>query len=153
MTWTPWPARSAPRSSSSAMDNLYRDFILEHYRNPHNKGVLDPHDLHFADSNPTCGDEMSMSLLLDEPKVRVADVAFDGRGCAISQASASILTDGLRGKSLDEVRDMDPKSLLDEIGVPIGPARLKCALLSYKVLQGAVRGGEVAWPEEAEAAG
>ncbi len=135
------------------MDNLYRDFILEHYRNPHNKGVLDPHDLHFADSNPTCGDEMSMSLLLDEPKERVADVAFDGRGCAISQASASILTDGLRGKSLDEVRDMDPKSLLDEIGVPIGPARLKCALLSYKVLQGAVRGGEFAWPEEAEAAG
>ena len=134
-------------------DNLYRDFILEHYREPHNRGVLDPHDLHFADSNPTCGDEMSMSLLLDESKERIAEVAFDGRGCAISQASASILTDGLRGKSLDEVRDMDPKSLLDEIGVPIGPARLKCALLSYKVLQGAVRGGEVAWPEEAEAVG
>jgi nitrogen fixation NifU-like protein len=135
------------------MDNLYRDFILEHYRNPHNKGVLDPHDLHFADSNPTCGDEMSMTLRLDVPKERIAEVAFDGRGCAISQASASILTDGLRGKSLDEVRDMDPRSLLDEIGVPIGPARLKCALLSYKVLQGAVQGGEVAWPEEAEAVG
>jgi nitrogen fixation NifU-like protein len=135
------------------MDNLYRDFILEHYRNPHNKGHLDPHDLHFADSNPTCGDEMSMTLVLDPAKQAIADVAFDGRGCAISQASASILTDGLRGQSLEEVRDMNPKDLLDELGVPIGPARLKCALLAYKVLQGAVRGGEVAWPAEAEAVG
>jgi nitrogen fixation protein NifU and related proteins len=135
------------------MDNLYRDFILEHYRNPHNKGFLDPHDLHFADSNPTCGDEMSMTLRLDASKASIADVAFDGRGCAISQASASILTDGLRGQALDEVKAMNPKDLLDELGVPIGPARLKCALLPYKVLQGAVRGGEVAWPAEAEAVG
>ena len=134
------------------MDNLYRDFILEHYREPHNRGRLDPHDLAFADSNPTCGDEMSMTLVLDGGRTAIADVAFDGRGCAISQASASILTDGLRGQSLDEVRDMNPKDLLDELGVPIGPARLKCALLAYKVLQGAVRGGEIAWPAEAEAA-
>jgi nitrogen fixation NifU-like protein len=135
------------------MDNLYRDFILEHYKNPHNKGFLDPHDLQFADSNPTCGDEMSMTLRLDDAKERIADVAFDGRGCAISQASASLLTDDLRDKSLDEVRALNPKEVLDELGVPIGPARLKCALLAYKVLQGAVRGGEVAWPAEAEAVG
>ncbi len=133
------------------MDNLYRDFILEHYRNPHNKGVLDPHDLHFADSNPTCGDEMSMTLVIGDD--RIADVAFDGRGCAISQASASILTDELRGMTLEQVREMDPKAVLEALGVPIGPARLKCALLSYKVLQGAVRGAEIEWPDEAEVAG
>ena len=97
------------------MDNLYRDFILEHYRQPHNKGVLQPHDLHFADSNPTCGDEMSMTLRLDEAKKAIADVAFDGRGCAISQASASILTDELRGQTLDEVRAIDPKHALEVI--------------------------------------
>src|SRR6188474_230443 len=132
------------------MDNLYRDFILEHYRNPHNKGVLQPHDLHFADSNPTCGDEMSMTLVLDPAKTAIADVAFDGRGCAISQASASIMTDGLRGRSLDSVRGIDPRDVIADLGVPIGPARLKCALLGYKVLQGAVRGSAASWPEEAD---
>jgi nitrogen fixation protein NifU and related proteins len=134
------------------MDNLYRDFILEHYRTPHNKGYLDPHDLHFADSNPTCGDELSMTIQLDDGRERIADVAFDGRGCAISQASASILTDELRGMSLDEVRGIDPKEVIEALGVPIGPARLKCALLSYKVLQGAVIGSEARWPDEADLA-
>jgi nitrogen fixation NifU-like protein len=132
------------------MDNLYRDFILEHYRNPHNRGVLDPSDLAFADSNPTCGDEMSMTLRLDEGGDRVVEVAFEGRGCAISQASASILTDELAGKSVQELRDLDPKEVLENLGVPIGPARLKCALLSYKVLQGAVMGSEARWPDEAD---
>ncbi|HEX2767102.1 MAG TPA: SUF system NifU family Fe-S cluster assembly protein [Candidatus Limnocylindria bacterium] len=132
------------------MDNLYRDFILEHYREPHNRGVLEPHDLHFADSNPTCGDELSMTIRLDEAKQRVVDVAHDGRGCAISQASASILTDELRGMTVDELRNIDPRDVLESLGVPIGPARLKCALLSYKVLQGAVIGAEARWPDETE---
>jgi nitrogen fixation protein NifU and related proteins len=132
------------------MDNLYRDFILEHYREPHNKGVLAIHDLYFSDSNPTCGDEMSMTLLLDEGKQHVADVAFEGRGCAISQASASILTDELRGLSVDELRAIDPRGVVENLGVPIGVARLKCALLPYKVLQGAVVGAEARWPDEAD---
>ena len=132
------------------MDNLYRDFILEHYREPHNRGVLQPHDLRFADSNPTCGDEMGMTLRLDDRRERIADVAFDGRGCAISQASASILTDELRGMTLDELRGLDPRGVIANLGVPIGPARLKCALLVYKVLQGAVTGSATRWPEEAE---
>ena len=134
------------------MDNLYRDFILEHYREPHNRGVLEPHDLHWADSNPTCGDEMSMTIQLDAAGERVAEVAFEGRGCAISQASASILTDELRGMTLDELKAIDAGEVLENLGVPIGPARLKCALLSWKVLQGAVRGDRAAWPDQAEVA-
>jgi nitrogen fixation NifU-like protein len=132
------------------MDNLYRDFILEHYREPHNRGVLEPNDLRFADSNPTCGDELSMTIVLDGSGERIADVAFDGRGCAISQASASIMTDALRGLSLDDVRAMEPRGVVEALGVPIGPARLKCALLGYKVLQGAVTGAAARWPDEHE---
>lgn len=131
-------------------DNLYRQFILEHYREPHNRGVLDPADLSFADSNPTCGDELSVTVVLGPDGRTVADVAFDGRGCAISQASASIMSDGLRGRTLDELRDMDPREVIADLGVPIGPARLKCALLGYKVLQGAVLGSATNWPEEAD---
>lgn len=132
------------------MDNLYRDFILEHYREPHNRGVLEPHDLAHADSNPTCGDELSMTLRLDAAGAAIADVAFEGRGCAISQASASILTDRLRGMTTEEVRELDARSVVEALGVPIGPARLKCALLGYKVLIGAVTGGDARWPDESE---
>ncbi|MEO8247148.1 MAG: Fe-S cluster assembly sulfur transfer protein SufU [Chloroflexota bacterium] len=131
------------------MDNLYRDFILEHYREPHNKGVLERYDLAFADANPTCGDELSMTLQLDDARERVTDVAFDGRGCAISQAAASLLTDELRGKTVTDLADLAAADVVRSLGVPIGPARMKCALLAWKVLQGAVRGDRIAWPDEA----
>jgi nitrogen fixation NifU-like protein len=94
-----------------------------------------------------------MTLRLDASGEHVTDVAFDGRGCAISQASASIMTDTLRGLALEQLRSLDPKEVIAELGVPIGPARLKCALLGYKVLQGAISGSAAVWPDEAEVLG
>jgi nitrogen fixation protein NifU and related proteins len=110
------------------MDDLYRDYILEHYRHPHNFGVLENPTASYEGSNPLCGDRITMMLDISSGIVR--EVAFTGRGCAISQASASLLTDEIKGKSVEEVERMTPDLLLDLIGVEISPARLKCALLS-----------------------
>jgi nitrogen fixation protein NifU and related proteins len=110
------------------MDDLYRDYILEHYRRPHNFGVLEAPTASYEGSNPLCGDRITMMLGISDGIVR--DVAFTGRGCAISQASASLLTDEIKGKSVEEVERMRPDDLLELIGVDISPARLKCALLS-----------------------
>jgi nitrogen fixation NifU-like protein len=110
------------------MDDLYRDYILEHYRRPHNFGVLEAPTASYEGSNPLCGDRITMMLSLEDGVVR--DVAFTGRGCAISQASASLLTDEIKGKTVAEVERMTPDDLLDLIGIEISPARLKCALLS-----------------------
>ncbi len=110
------------------MDDLYRDYILEHYRHPHNFGVLETPTASYEGSNPLCGDRITMFLGISDGIVR--DVAFTGRGCAISQASASLLTDEIKGKTVEEVEAMTPDDLLDLIGIEISPARLKCALLS-----------------------
>ena len=110
------------------MDDLYRDYILEHYRHPHNFGILDEPTASYEGSNPLCGDRITMMLGVSCGIVR--EVAFTGRGCAISQASASLLTDEIKGKSVAEVEKITPDDLLDLIGVEISPARLKCALLS-----------------------
>jgi nitrogen fixation protein NifU and related proteins len=125
------------------MDDLYRDEILEHYRQPHNFGSLDAPDATWEGSNPLCGDRITMMLGLDEDGV-VRDVAFSGRGCAISQASASLLTDEIKGRSVAEIRDLGSQDVLDLLGIEISPARLKCALLSLDTLQRAVgaRGGQ-----------
>jgi nitrogen fixation NifU-like protein len=120
------------------MDDLYRDEILEHYRQPHNFGTLDAPDATYEGNNPLCGDRITMMLALAEDGT-VRDVAFSGRGCAISQASASLLTDEVKGRPLSEVEGLTNQDILDLLGIEISPARLKCALLSLDTLHHALR--------------
>ena len=115
------------------MDDLYRDYILEHYRRPHNFGVLDQPTATFEGSNPLCGDRITMQLHVDDGVV--TSVGFTGRGCAISQASASLLTDEIKGKPVGDVAAFAATDLLDLLGIEISPARLKCAMLSFDSLQ------------------
>jgi nitrogen fixation NifU-like protein len=118
------------------MDDLYRDYILEHYRHPHNFGVIEEPTARYEGANPLCGDRITMMLGIRDGIV--ADVAFTGRGCAISQASASLLTDEVKGKPVAEVAKLTSQDLLDLIGIDISPARLKCALLSLDTLEHAL---------------
>ena len=122
------------------MDDLYRDYILEHYRRPHNFGVLDDPTATYEGANPLCGDRITMMLGIRDGVVE--QVAFTGRGCAISQASASLLTDEVKGKSVDDVTKLTPDDLLDLLGIEISPARLKCALLSLDTLEHALADAE-----------
>ncbi len=119
-------------------ESLYREIILDHYRNPRNKGTLDPADYSYEDTNPLCGDEVRIDLRVTDG--RVTDVKFSGRGCAISQASTSMLTEMVEGKTLDEVKALTKDDLLEELGVPVSPARMKCALLGLKVLKAGIYG-------------
>ncbi len=131
------------------MDDMYRDYILDHYKNPRNSGDLEGATNTYQDSNPLCGDEITMALLIDGDRVK--DVRFKGRGCAISQASASILTEEIKGKTLSEVRAIDRQHILENLGIPISPARIKCALLGLKTLKGAAWGLS-AWPGDEDGA-
>ncbi len=115
------------------MDDLYRDYILEHYRRPHNFGVLEYANASHEGANPLCGDRITLQLQLSDGMV--AGVGFTGRGCAISQASASLLTDELKGKSVADAAAMTSQDVLDLLGIDISPARLKCALLSLETMQ------------------
>jgi len=115
------------------MDDLYRDYILEHYRRPHNFGVIEDATSSFEGSNPLCGDRITMMLRINDGVVE--GVGFTGRGCAISQASASLLTDEIKGKPVAEVEAFRADDLLDLLGIDISPARLKCAMLSHDSLQ------------------
>ena len=124
---------------------MYRDYILDHYKNPRNSGDLPGATNSYHDTNPLCGDEITMSLLIADDVVK--DVRFQGKGCAISQASASILTEEIKGKTLGEVRAIDRQHILENLGIPISPARIKCALLGLKTLKGAAWGLSE-WPGE-----
>ncbi len=121
------------------MEDLYREIIIDHYKNPAYKGRLDPHDIFFEDDNPLCGDHIAVTLRVDKAG-RVSESAFDGKGCAISQASADMLMESIVGKSLDEVKTLTKQDVLDLLGIELGPVRLKCALLSLKVLKAGVYG-------------
>lgn len=121
------------------MDDLYREIIIERYKTPQFRGRLDPHDIQFEDNNPLCGDHIEITLRVGEDG-RVTDAAFDGKGCAISQASADLLMEAVIGKTLDEIKQLNKEFLLDLLGIELGPVRLKCALLSLKVLKAGVYG-------------
>src|SRR5690348_27466 len=112
--------------------DYYREYILDHYRNPRNYGTLEKPSVHSEDSNPLCGDQLGMDLIVEDNHVKA--VRFQGRGCAISQASASMLSEMIEGKTVEEVVQLGKEDVLDALGIPISPARTKCAFLSLRVL-------------------
>jgi nitrogen fixation NifU-like protein len=115
--------------------DIYQEEILEHYRHPHNHGRLADADIVRSESNPTCGDALTFSIKLAGETV--ADVAYEGEGCAISQAAASMLTDELRGMTLEQLKDLDKQYVVDLLGIELSPTRLKCALLSLQAVTAA----------------
>ena len=121
------------------MDDLYREAIIDRYKRPHHRGTLDPNDITYEDDNPLCGDHIRIDLRVDANDV-VTEAAFSGQGCSISQASADLLIDTIIGKPLSEVKQVTKADLLDILGIELGPVRLKCALLSLKVLKAGVYG-------------
>ncbi|UCD98049.1 MAG: SUF system NifU family Fe-S cluster assembly protein [Chloroflexota bacterium] len=121
------------------MDDFYREIIIDRYQNPHYRGELDPHDISFEDSNPLCGDELRIDLRVNGDE-NIIDARFSGKGCAISQASADLLLEYIQGKTLEEVKNLTKENVLELLGIELGPVRLKCALLSLKVLKAGAYG-------------
>lgn len=132
------------------MDDFYRENILDHYRHPRNAGKLEHPTHSHEEHNPLCGDVIRMDLHVNEDNI-IDQVAFAGKGCAISQASASMLTEMIQGKTLEEARQIGKEQILEALGIEIGPVRLKCALLSLKVLKAGAYGlSEEEWNTDDE---
>jgi nitrogen fixation NifU-like protein len=115
-------------------ETFYREVILDHYKHPRNHGTIEEPHAHAEGQNPLCGDEVSIDLMFDGND-KISDVKFSGRGCAISQAATSMLTEHLKGKTVGQAAALDKQTLLDEVGIPLTPIRLKCALLGLGVLK------------------
>jgi len=131
-------------------DEIYRENILDHYRHPRHRGTLEHPDITYEDANPLCGDHIRMDLNVRDG--RVAEVAFSGHGCSISQAAASMLAERIEGQPLEEVKKISRDDVLEMLGIELGPVRLKCALLALKTLKAGVY-GMTNWPGEEEEAG
>jgi nitrogen fixation protein NifU and related proteins len=121
--------------SDPALESLYREVILDHYKNPRGHGVIDDADAEAEGQNPLCGDEVSVYVAFGEDGDTIEDVKFSGRGCAISQAATSMLMEMTKGRTAQEVASLDKDELLAEIGVPLTPVRLKCAMLGLTTLK------------------
>lgn len=119
----------------SEFDDFYREVIIDHYKNPHNYGLLSEPDAHAEGQNPLCGDEVSVTLRFAADGETIEEVGFEGRGCAISQAATSMLTDLVKGRTATEIAALPKEELLNEVGIPLTPVRLKCAILGLGVVK------------------